>query len=69
MSDPRCPRCGERGPMGQAMIAISFSMDDLEEIAFSSANERTRRRVVCAMSLLDEERAERVQAEQRSNGL
>lgn len=69
MSDPRCPRCGEPGPAGESRISVSFSMDELEEIAFSSSNVRVRRRVVCAIALLDEPRADAIADELRSHGL
>jgi hypothetical protein len=67
MSDPRCPRCGEPGPAGEGRIAVSFTMDELEEIAFATSNDRTRKRVICAISLIDEPRADAIATELRRN--
>lgn len=61
-----CPRCGRGVIAGQAKIAVAFTMDELEDIAMMAPRPDTRARAVCAISLLDEERAQRVEVEQRS---
>lgn len=64
-----CPRCGEMGPAGRAQVSVPFDLDEAEELAFATSKLRVRKRLICAIALLDEERADRIVAELRANQL
>lgn len=63
MSRSPCVRCGALLHTGEGKVVVSFSLDELEELAFATGNAAVRRRLVCAIGLLDGERADLVARE------
>ena len=55
-----CVKCGNVLHTGEGRVIVSFSADELEEIAISTADPAVSRRAICALGLLDAERAERL---------
>ena len=60
-----CTTCGCRVP-GENRVSVSMSLDEIEEMAFGTTNRALRSRLICAMKLLDYDRAMRLIAELRS---
>lgn len=60
-----CVRCGYIIHYGEGMIGVSLSLDQLEELALATSDDKVARKFVCAISLLDEDRADRVSAERK----
>lgn len=58
-----CERCGIVTPDGQARVSVSLSLDDLEEFASVTLRANTRARLLCAIELLDPDRAARIRSE------
>lgn len=55
-----CVKCGNLLHTGEGKVIVSFSVDELEELACATSDPAVRRRLVCALSLLDSDRAKRV---------
>ena len=55
-----CVRCGNILHTGEGMVTVSFSVDELEELACQTTDPAVRRRLLCAIGLLDSDRADRV---------
>lgn len=49
-----CVRCGNLLHTGEGRVTVSFSVDELIELACSTSNSNVRRRLFCAAELLDE---------------
>lgn len=60
-----CVRCGYIIHFGEGMIGVQLSLDQLEELALATSDDTVARKFICAISLLDDERADRV-AQERS---
>lgn len=65
----QCRDCGEIIHTGRAMVGMMFTPDELEGLAYSHPDREVRRRAICALGLLDEERADLITAELRAGGL
>lgn len=59
----QCSRCGEKGNLGEFRIASQFSLDEMEELVFATSIYPVKRRLLCAIRLLDDERADRIEEE------
>ena len=62
-SSRTCSQCGEHVQAGQARIAVQFDLNEIEELIFATSLYPVKRRFLCAMALLDPERADRILAE------
>lgn len=57
-----CAQCGELLHTGEAKIVVGLSLDELEELACATPSASIRRRLICAIGLLDAQRARHVEA-------
>lgn len=62
MSRP-CDRCGAHTHTGEGRVAVQLTADELEELAFATSNPIVRARLLCALDLIDHDRAARVVTE------
>lgn len=58
-----CVKCGNLLHTGEGKVIVGLSADDLDELACATSDPSLRRRLLCALSLIDPERADRVGAE------
>ncbi len=61
MTRSPCVRCGNLLHTGEGKVTVSFSLDELESIATETLDPAIRRRVLCAIGLLDEARERAVE--------
>lgn len=52
----RCACCGSVLQTGEAKVLFGLTLDELEELATATSNTKLRRRLLCAIGLLDFER-------------
>ena len=57
-----CVRCGNLLHTGEGKVTVTFSADELEELACAAPSAALRRRLLCALGLLDSARADQVGA-------
>lgn len=55
-----CVRCGNMLHTGEGRVTVSLSVDELEELALATTSVEVRRRLACAVGLLDAERERRI---------
>lgn len=48
-----CVRCGHILHTGEGRVTVSFTVSELEELALSTSDPSVRRRLICAIGLLD----------------
>lgn len=53
-----CVRCGNILHTGEGRVTVSFSVDELIELAVATNNGSVRRRLLCAAELLDADAVE-----------
>jgi len=53
VSDARCSCCGSILHTGEAMVLLGLTLDELEELACATSDAKLRRRLLCAIGLLD----------------
>lgn len=58
-----CSRCGTILHTGEGRVTVTFSLDDLEALAWAAADYNVRQRLLCAIGLLDVERERRIRRE------
>jgi hypothetical protein len=58
-----CVRCGNLLHTGEGKVIVSFSLDELVDLAFQTIDPIVRRRLICAIGLLDEERENKISNE------
>ncbi len=58
-----CVRCGSPLHTGEGRIVVSFTLDELEELAWAAVDRKGRQRLLCAIGLLDVERERRIRME------
>jgi len=65
MADSRdlCQRCGEVLHTGEARVVVAFTVDELEALALATSDHAVAKRLRCALGLLDDVRARKVQTE------
>lgn len=64
-----CVKCGRLLHTGEGRVLVSFQVDELSELAVATSDPAVRERLLCALSLLDEETANRTRALLREVGL
>lgn len=52
-SNPHCGSCGSVLHTGEAKVLFGLTLDELEELATATSNARLRRRLLCAIGLID----------------
>jgi len=57
-----CVKCGRILHTGEGRILVSFSVDELAELAYATNDSGVASRLVCALSLLDQKRADEITA-------
>lgn len=55
-----CVRCGNLLHTGEGRVTVSLSVDELEELALSTTDPAVRRRLACAVGLIDAQREKRI---------
>ncbi len=60
MSRAPCVKCGNILHTGEGRILIGFTVHELRELAESTGDLSVRRRIVCAISLLDDKLAKEI---------
>jgi hypothetical protein len=58
-----CKTCGQMIHNGEGKIGVQFTLDELEELVFATSVYPVKRRLLCAIRLLDEVRADRIEEE------
>lgn len=52
-----CVRCGRLLHTGEGRVLVAFAPDELAELAESTLDPAVRARLLCALALVDDERA------------
>lgn len=58
----RCRRCASLLHTGEGRTLLGLTADELDELAAATSSEVTRARLLCALELLDAERATALRA-------
>ena len=55
-----CVKCGNLLHTGEGRVLVSFTADELYNMALEVVDPRVQRRLVCALSLIDQELADSI---------